>query len=371
MLNVEIHIVQGCFRGNYHFHAGPGILGIFGASGHGKSTLLNAIAGLIKPENGAILLNNSDLYNAERKINIPIKRRKVAYVFQDYKLFPHFSVIKNLLYGIPKQADKNEVYKVAELLGIEKLLTKYPKYCSGGEKQRVAIGRALLSQPELLLMDEPFAAIDPEKREELNRYIRIVAEKYKIPILIVSHDYREMLKIVDKVMFIENGKITYHGDVFQSLCKADFISNEKLFKQYQNILKLKVEGQRITTEKVLYETVNKATGMRFLIESFNELNVGSEVRAILSPEDIVIATRPIYEISTSNQIPGTVLRIITAPYMVKIVVDVGFLVLVTITTNAFERLGFSIGDRVWLQFKTTKLNVAVSTFASYKSMRIA
>lgn len=371
MLNVNIKVSLANFTAHYHFNAGNEITGIFGASGHGKTTLLNAIAGLVKPGWGEITLNNKVLYSKKQKIGMPVKNRKVAYVFQDYKLFPHYTMLKNLQYGIPKGMDKYRAFEVARFLGIEHLLNKKPKHCSGGEKQRVAIGRALLSEPEVLLMDEPFAALDAERKEELIQYIRSVSRHFSIPIIIVSHDFQEMLKLVDKAIYIENGRITYHGDIFQALMTNDFASNEKMFKQYQNIVKLKVEGARIAPEKTLYETVNRATGMRFLIDALTPLNEGDEVRAILAPEDIVMATRPVYEISTSNQVPGTVLRIISAPYMVKCVVDIGFLVLVTITINAFERLGFSLGDKVWLQFKTTKINVAANHYQPLDKMQIA
>ncbi|MDA3891718.1 MAG: molybdenum ABC transporter ATP-binding protein [Salinivirgaceae bacterium] len=371
MLNINIKISQGDFTGNYEFSAKPGVMGIFGASGHGKTSLLNAIVGLLNPECGKIEINGKQIFNSNKKINLSIQKRKVAYVFQDYKLFPHFSVLKNLQYGISKKADKNKAHEIAKLLGIDHLLNKSPQSCSGGEKQRIALGRTLLTQPELLLMDEPFASVDSNLREELMQYVKMVAAEYQIPILIVSHDFNDMLKLMDTVMYIENGHITYCGDIFQVLSQNDFLSNEKLFQQYQNILNLEVVGPREMADRILYETINEPTGMRFLIESFVSLKVKDEVRVVLSPDDIVMATRPVYEISTSNQISGTLLRVIESPYMVKCVVDIGFPVLVSITTNAFDRLGFGIGDKVWLQFKTTKINVAANYSSKKSKLRIA
>jgi molybdate transport system ATP-binding protein len=371
MLKVNINITQGSFSGTYVFSAKPGVMGIFGASGQGKTTLLNAISGLVKPTQGSISINERTLFASNQKINVSIQKRKVGYVFQDYKLFPHLSVLKNLLYGIAKKSDKPKALKVAKMLGVEHLLQKSPNNCSGGEKQRIALGRTLLTEPELLLMDEPFASVDSSKREVLMQYVKMVAVEYQIPILIVSHDFHDMLKLMDTVMYIENGEVVYCGDIFRALSQNDFLSNEKLFQQYQNIINLQVVGPRETADKILYEAINGPTGMRFLVESFVGLQIKDELRVVLSPDDIVMATCPVYEISTSNQISGTLLRVIESPYMVKCVVDIGFPVLVSITTNAFERLGFGIGNKVWLQFKTTKINVAANYSSNSKNLRIA
>lgn len=371
MLEVDINIKQGSFSGHYAFSASAGIMGVFGASGHGKTSLLNAIAGLVKPTIGIITINGADVYNSNTKTNKPIRKRNIGYVFQDYKLFPHYTVLKNVCYGFTSKNNGDKISFVTDVLGINHLLNKKPNACSGGEKQRIALGRALLTEPDLLIMDEPFASVDADKREELMQYIKQVAQSYRIPILIVSHDFTDMLKLMDTIMYIEQGEVVYCGDVFQALSKVDFLSNDKLFKQYQNILKLKVRGACETTEKILYEAVNKPTGMRFLIESYVNLAADDEVRVVLSPDDIIMATCPVYEVSTSNQVQGTLLRVIESPYMVKCVVDIGFQVLVSITVNAFERLGFLIGDSVWLQFKTTKLNVAANYSSRSRKLRIA
>lgn len=371
MIKVDCEIQQGSFSGHYKFSADAGVIGVFGSSGHGKTTLLNLLSGLQSPIGGEIELNGRVLYSFKNKVNVKARKRNIAYVFQDYRLFPHLSVYKNLKYALPRKGSKSTVVEMASLLGIEHLLSKKPSQCSGGEKQRIAIGRSLLLNPELLLMDEPFSAIDIEKREELMQYIKIVANKFHIPVLIVSHNFEDMLKLIDKVMFIDNGQVSYYDDVFQVLSNPDFIANEKIFKQFNNLLKLTVSDVCETLEGRLYETVHEQTGMRFLVESYMNLQTSDEVHVALSPDDIVMATRSVHEISTSNQIKGTVLRIIELPYMIKCVVDVGFLVLVTITVNAYERLGISLGDMVWLQFKTTKLNVAAVACKNQAKMNIA
>ena len=140
-----------------------GITAIFGRSGSGKSSLINAIAGLTTPSNGVIKVGQQVLFDSHRKIDVPTHRREIGYVFQNSRLFPHYKVKKNLLYGV-RQFDKQHFDQIVELLALKPLLQRYPNQLSGGEKQRVAIGRALLSKPRLLLMDEPLASLGPAKK---------------------------------------------------------------------------------------------------------------------------------------------------------------------------------------------------------------
>ena len=192
------------------------ILGVFGDSGVGKSTFINMVAGIIKPDFGYIKISDTVLFDLENKINIPIHMRNVGVIFQDTKLFPHLSVKSNLLYGCKRATgcrsatgDKNDITfdNVISVLGIEALLDRKPSKLSGGEKSRVAIGRAILSRPKLLLMDEPNASLDSKKKEQLLDLYKMMATEFHIPTIFVTHSKEELKQISKQTIIIENYSI--------------------------------------------------------------------------------------------------------------------------------------------------------------------
>ena len=183
-----------------------GITAIFGVSGAGKTSLINAISGLTRPQKGRIVLNGRVLNDAEKGICLTPEKRRVGYVFQDARLFPHYKVRGNLRYGMSKSM-VDQFDKLVALLGIEPLLDRLPGSLSGGEKQRVAVGRALLACPELLLMDEPLTGLDRGKREEIMAYIKAIPERFDVPILYVTHSDAELRFLADRVLNLEDGKL--------------------------------------------------------------------------------------------------------------------------------------------------------------------
>ena len=184
-----------------------GITAIFGVSGAGKTSLINAISGLTRPQKGRIVLNGRVLNDADKGICLTPEKRRVGYVFQDARLFPHYKVRGNLRYGMAKSM-VNQFDKLVALLGIEPLLDRLPGSLSGGEKQRVAVGRALLACPELLLMDEPLTGLDRGKREEIMAYVKAIPERFGVPILYVTHSDAERRFLADRVLNLEDGKLT-------------------------------------------------------------------------------------------------------------------------------------------------------------------
>lgn len=186
-----------------------GITVLYGHSGAGKTSVLNMIAGLIKPEYGMVSAGGRVLFDSEKRINIPVHRRRAGYIFQDKRLFPFLSVRKNLLFGAGKKTEG--LKKTAELLGIEKLLERKTAALSGGEAQRVAIGRALLSEPDLLLMDEPMSSLDFVRKSELIPYIQSIPVKFGVPVVLVTHSYEEMARLADNVAVLENGRCSGYG----------------------------------------------------------------------------------------------------------------------------------------------------------------
>lgn len=198
-----------------------GITGIFGVSGSGKSSLINLISGLMTPDRGFIRLNDRTLVDIEQKMNLPPQQRNMGYVFQDARLFPHYKVKGNLLYGT-KSFDQQVFDHIVELLGIDHLLQRYPFSLSGGEKQRVAIGRALLSQPDILLMDEPLSALDLPRKNELLQYLEKLSQEVQIPILYVTHSLDELERLADRVILMEQGRVRAYGDCQEVLQTTAF-----------------------------------------------------------------------------------------------------------------------------------------------------
>lgn len=202
MLSVDIQLCRGSFQRHVRIEEDARILALVGPSGAGKTSVLNAIAGLLRPQAGRIEVDGRVLYDSARGINLPPHRRQVGYVFQDARLFPHLDVRANLLYGRHAgrgQAHRFELETVVDLLGIGALLQRRTANLSGGEAQRVAIGRALLSQPALLLFDEPLSALDEARRRELIPWLLRVRNEIRLPMLYISHHAEEVRQLADAI----------------------------------------------------------------------------------------------------------------------------------------------------------------------------
>lgn len=189
--------------------ASHGITILWGASGSGKTTLLQCLAGLLRPDAGRIACREAVWFDAERGVCLAPERRRLGYVFQDVRLFPHLSVRSNMLFGRRFRGPSGVSFEdVVALLGLGRLLHRTPSDLSGGEKQRVAVGRALLACPELLLMDEPLTGLDRGKREEIMAYVKAIPERFGVPVLYVTHSDAERRFLADRVLNLEDGKLT-------------------------------------------------------------------------------------------------------------------------------------------------------------------
>jgi len=204
MISVAIKHRFRDFTLDLAFDAPGGVVALTGHSGAGKTSILNAVAGLLTPDQGRIVVNDRVLFDSAKRINLPTHQRRIGYVFQDLRLFPHLSVRANLLYGTK---DESALPQVLDLLGIAPLLTRKPGTLSGGEKQRVAIGRALLSQPRLLLLDEPLASLDTARRVDIIARLKVIRDELKLPMLLVSHAADEVAQLATQIITLENGRI--------------------------------------------------------------------------------------------------------------------------------------------------------------------
>jgi molybdate transport system ATP-binding protein len=206
-----------------------GITGIFGPSGAGKTTFFNLLSGLEMPEKGFVSLEGRVLTDTDKKIFIPVHKRRIGVVFQDKLLFPHLSVKDNLLFGVPFSMGKKVSFDdVVDLLNLSSILKSKPHDISGGEQQRTAIGRALLTSPELFLFDEPFNAVDYSLRSAILPYIRSLNEILDIPILVISHDLSDLQCLTNQVFSISRGKEQGHGDLFAYLESSAVVSSIKI-----------------------------------------------------------------------------------------------------------------------------------------------
>ena len=218
MLQVQLYKRRGEFKLDIDFTAPmPGITALFGRSGCGKSTAISLIAGLLSPEQGRVKIGDDMLVDTDTRIDVDARHRRIGVVFQDARLFPHLSVQGNLHYGarrVPRGLPTPIHFEdVVELLGLGALTARRPHELSGGEKQRVALGRAVLSQPRLLLLDEPLASLDQARREEVLPYFEKLRDALAIPIVYVSHQFDEILRLATRVVLLDSGRVLTHGDL--------------------------------------------------------------------------------------------------------------------------------------------------------------
>jgi molybdate transport system ATP-binding protein len=214
MLAVDVEKRLGDFSLAARFETAGGVTALFGASGAGKTTLVNMIAGLVRPDRGRIVLDDTVLFDSKERIDVPAHRRRIGYVFQEGRLFPHLTVHSNLDYGRRMSGlapDPAELERTVQLLDIAPLLERRPGKLSGGERQRIAIGRALLMRPRLLLLDEPLASLDAARKREILPYLVRLRDEVGVPMVYVSHQPGELRRIATSVVRLDAGRVVAAG----------------------------------------------------------------------------------------------------------------------------------------------------------------
>src|SRR6516162_775601 len=303
ILEVDIEHRLGAFALDIHFRSGRGLTALFGRSGAGKTSVVNAIAGLIRPERGRIVVDGSVLIDTERGIRVPAHRRRVGYVFQEGRLFPHLTVRQNLLFGrwfARDSAPASCLDDVVDLLGIAPLLDRRPGRLSGGEKQRVAIGRALLASPRLLLMDEPLAALDAGRKDEILPYLERLRDQASVPIVYVSHSVAEVTRLANTIVLISDGRVRAVGPVQEVMGRAELYPLAGRFEAGA------VLAVRVAAHDPLWSLTELAGAFGTLTVPRLPAPVGAAFRVRIRARDVILAATPPTGISALNILAGRV-----------------------------------------------------------------
>ncbi|MDJ0034454.1 molybdenum ABC transporter ATP-binding protein ModC [Pantoea allii] len=326
-----------------------GITAIFGVSGAGKTSLINAIGGLTRPQRGRIQLNDRILFDAEQQVALPPEKRNIGYVFQDARLFPHYSVRGNLRYGLSASM-KSQFDSLVALLGLNPLLNRFPLSLSGGEKQRVAIGRALLSAPDILLMDEPLASLDLPRKRELMPYLQTLAKQVDIPVLYVSHSLEEILQLADNVLVLDEGKVKAFGPlerVWSSSAMRPWLPASDL----TSVLRVQVLEHHPD-----YPMSALSLGDQHIWVSRVNLPVKSPLRIRIASADVSLTLQPAQNSSIRNVLPAQVVELIEVGDQVEVKLRIGISELwARITPWARDEL--NIRPQQWLYAQIKSVSV--------------
>ncbi len=303
MLEVDIEHRLGAFELDIHFCSGRGLTALFGRSGAGKTSLVNAIAGLVRPDRGRIVVDGVVLLDTERGIRAPAHRRRVGYVFQESRLFPHLTVRQNLLFGrwfARGFAPTASLDDVVDLLGIGTLLDRRPGRLSGGEKQRVAIGRALLAGPRLLLMDEPLASLDARRKDEILPYIERLRDQASVPIVYVSHAVAEVTRLASTIVLISDGRVRTVGPLQEVMGRAE------LYPMIGRFEAGAVLAVRVAAHDARWGLTELAGAFGKLTVPRLPAPVGAALRVRIRARDVILAATPPIGISALNVLAGRV-----------------------------------------------------------------
>lgn len=352
-LSVDITHPFGDFTLRVAFETPGGITALFGRSGTGKTTVVNAVAGLLQPQQGRITLSGDVLYDAGKGISLPLHKRRLGYVFQDGRLFPHMSVRQNLSYGARFATGTTpgpDLGEVCELLGVAGLLERRPGALSGGEKQRVAIGRALLSRPRMLLLDEPLAALDSARKEEILPYLERLRDQTDIPMLYVSHSVSEVARLATSVVVLENGQVARFGSAEQVLSDPDMVRQ----------IGVREAGAVLPATLTRHHPDGlsefSVSGGRLFLPHV-EMTPGATTRVRVLAKDVMIAVNKPVGISALNILPVTILALRggTGPGVVVQMQCGSDRLLARITRRSADALALSPGTAVFAVIKSVSI----------------
>ena len=340
----------GSFKLDANFEAQPGFTILFGASGAGKTTLLDCIAGLGKPDAGRIAIGGACAFDSELGTNVSAQGRKFGYVFQDLALFPHLTAEENIRYGLARLPGEEQASRCSGMLQafrIEHLRRRRPGEISGGERQRVALARTLVTDPRVLLLDEPLAALDGPVKAALIADLRAWSQAHRVPILYVTHSREEVFALGEQVVVLDQGKVIAQGSPHEVMT-APRIETVAQLAGFENILDAEVESiheDRGTMTCRLSARVDLETP---LIRAA----VGTKLRVGIRAGDILLATCAPVGLSARNIIHGRIVALIQRDVIMMARVNCGVEMEVQLTLAARDSLGLTEGKEVWLVVKT-------------------
>jgi molybdate transport system ATP-binding protein len=356
MLIVQLEKRRGDFSLDVGFAAPtPGITALFGRSGCGKSTVIELVAGLLSPDAGRVQVDDDVLVDSARGIEVAAHHRRIGVVFQDARLFPHMSVRGNLDYGA-KRAPVHLPHPVkfddvVGLLGLESLLARRPRELSGGERQRVALGRALLMQPRLLLLDEPLASLDTARREDVLPYLERLRDSFAIPIVYVSHQFDEVLRLASRVVLLDAGRVVADGD----------IATVSRHPALRAIVGPDAVGAVLsgTVEQVATTgLVQLRIGDALLSAELDGAVVGQRIQIQVLARDVIVATEPPRALSVRNVVAARIVSItpdVGRAVMVELDVGRTATLLARITERASQELSLARDMQAWVLIKAVSL----------------
>ena len=341
---------------NLHVPA-QGITAVFGPSGCGKTTLLRCLAGLERSASGFIRLGETIWQDESQGLFLPLSRRSLGYIFQEPRLFPHFTVHSNLTYALkrtPAEDQQLSFDQVVEILDLGSLLNRRPHSLSGGEQQRVAMGRAILTSPHLLLMDEPLSSLDMARKREILPFIQRLDAELHIPIIYVSHSLHEVLQLAETVVLLKEGRVAGAGPLSEVFSQLDL----------RNAIGPSQIGAVIDTTVTSHDAEFGLTTLQFpgglLSVPSQDHQTGDQVRVhILSRDVSIVTSPPTFQSSVLNILVATVMEIGTvdpAHPFVDIKLDIGCPLLATITRKSLSTLALHSGQHVYAQIKAVALN---------------
>ena len=354
-IDIDVERRLGAFRLQAAFASDAPVTALFGRSGCGKSTVLNLVAGLLRPDRGRIAIGERVLFDSASGVDVAPEKRRIGYVFQDGLLLPHLKVRQNLSYGrffTPADARWADFDKIVALLDLAPLLERRPHRLSGGEKQRVAIGRALLASPQLLLMDEPLASLDAGRRGEILYYIERLRDEVGVPILYVTHEIEEVVRLAGQMVLLSDGKVAACGPVHELMGRIEL---RRLIGRY--------EGGAVIEARVAAQDLKSGLarlafpGGELIVPDVDAL-VGEALRIRVRARDVSIALEEPRGISVLNCFRGRIAEIGAEPgASVDVRIDVaGTPILARITRHSAERLRLAPGQQVWALVKAVSLD---------------
>ena len=359
-LSIDLHHPLDAFTLDVTLAAPGGVTGIIGPSGAGKSLLLKMIAGLTRPKRGNIFLDDDILNDSTGKVFVLPEQRRIGYVFQHALLFPHLSVAENLDYGTRRRGATGLVSRddVITLLGLENLIARRPHHLSGGEAQRVAIGRALLSNPRMLLMDEPLSSLDPRRRRSIMPFIEALHQSLDLPIIYVSHNIDEITRLADRVFVMHDGKIAASGnvaDVLNQPAIQQLILGDESEDDHPAMI---VEAIVADHDQEHHATRLDLGGAMLSLPLLN-IPTGQMARLRIYARDVAIATSPPGGLSIQNIIEARITDIAacgTGQVDVMMALSDALHLKARITERACESLSLEKNMRVWALIKSVALS---------------